>query len=150
MSGMTAEDRDLLARYREVKDRWERLTAEHATEVMNGTAWEITSKFREQRDEAEREYDALKAEAGEGQPGDPLCCQRYGRLHLPEFAVRGCRWYAELEVVCPRCHRPAVGWPLERGDRCSPPDWANCIRDPATVLAQISQQREGMSDEQHR
>jgi hypothetical protein len=24
---------------------------------------------------------------------DPLCCQRYGRLHLPEFSVPGCRWH---------------------------------------------------------
>jgi len=39
---------------------------------------------------------------------------------------------------------------MERGDRCSPRDWVKCIRDPATVLAQISQQREGIPDEQHR
>lgn len=36
--------------------------------------------------------------------------------------------------VCKRCHRVAVGWPLDRGDRCSPRGWANCLRDPWVVL----------------
>jgi len=36
--------------------------------------------------------------------------------------------------VCRRCQRVAVGWPLERGDRCSPRGWRNCLRDPWTVL----------------
>jgi len=35
--------------------------------------------------------------------------------------------------VCRRCKREAHGWPLERGDRCSPQDWYQCIRDPDTV-----------------
>lgn len=37
-------------------------------------------------------------------------------------------------VICPRCHRKAVGWPLRRGDRCSPKDWAVCLREPAVIL----------------
>lgn len=29
---------------------------------------------------------------------------------------------------CSRCGRPNRPWPLERGDRCSPVEWAVCIR----------------------
>ena len=36
--------------------------------------------------------------------------------------------------VCRRCKREAHGWPLRRGDRCSPPIWIHCIRDPFTVM----------------
>lgn len=36
-------------------------------------------------------------------------------------------------MICPRCKREAVGWPLERGDRCSPPKWAKCIREPYNI-----------------
>jgi DNA-directed RNA polymerase subunit RPC12/RpoP len=32
--------------------------------------------------------------------------------------------------VCPRCGREAHGWPVYRGDRCSPARWVYCIRDP--------------------
>lgn len=35
-----------------------------------------------------------------------------------------------MRKVCPRCNRIAVGWILERGDRCSPREWARCIREP--------------------
>jgi hypothetical protein len=38
--------------------------------------------------------------------------------------------------VCRRCKRVAVGWPLERGDRCSPRSWWRCIRDPEVVMAE--------------
>lgn len=38
-------------------------------------------------------------------------------------------------TICPRCNRMATGWPLERGDRCSPRSWANCIRNPETIRA---------------
>lgn len=34
----------------------------------------------------------------------------------------------EYAEQCPRCKRPQNPWPLERGDRCSPKDWAVCIR----------------------
>ena len=36
---------------------------------------------------------------------------------------------AELEepAVCGRCHRELKPWPLERGPRCAPRDWAYCI-----------------------
>jgi hypothetical protein len=40
--------------------------------------------------------------------------------------------------VCGRCGRVAVGWPLERGDRCSPRDWYRCIRDPFTVMQEAT------------
>jgi len=38
-------------------------------------------------------------------------------------------------TTCPRCKRWAIGWPLKRGDRCSPKDWQVCIREPADILA---------------
>lgn len=40
-----------------------------------------------------------------------------------------------VATPCPRCDREAVGWPLERGDRCSPRDWVYCIRQPELILA---------------
>ena len=42
------------------------------------------------------------------------------------------------EVICPRCHLPATGWPLRRGDRCAGRDAVLCMRDPETVLADIA------------
>jgi len=33
-------------------------------------------------------------------------------------------------MICPRCKREAVGWPLVRPDYCSPKDWASCLRNP--------------------
>lgn len=41
---------------------------------------------------AEDRVDALKAGYGEATPQEPLCCQRYMRLHHPVFSVSGCRW----------------------------------------------------------
>ena len=32
--------------------------------------------------------------------------------------------------LCPKCQRKASGWPLYRGDKCSPAAWVNCIRHP--------------------
>src|SRR5579872_4129670 len=40
------------------------------------------------------------------------------------------------DVICPRCKRPATGWLLKRSDVCSPSYWANCIRQPETILAE--------------
>lgn len=37
-------------------------------------------------------------------------------------------------TICPRCKRRAVGWPLKRGDKCSPKGWVACIREPEVVL----------------
>jgi hypothetical protein len=42
--------------------------------------------------DAEARVGAMKRAAGEGGPDEPLCCQRYGRLHEPAFSVAGCRW----------------------------------------------------------
>lgn len=42
----------------------------------------------------------------------------------------------EAPPQCRRCHREAHGWPLNRGDRCSPRNWVHCIRDPYVVLAE--------------
>lgn len=38
-------------------------------------------------------------------------------------------------LVCDRCGRQAVGWPLKRADVCSGPDWVYCIRNPPEVMA---------------
>ena len=40
------------------------------------------------------------------------------------------------EVRCPRClhHVVANGWPLYRPDVCSPEHWANCIRNPESIV----------------
>jgi hypothetical protein len=78
---------DEMAEYLAARDEWERLVAEWATTGKPGDAMPGAVKLAEAR------VDALKAAAGEGGPGDPLCCQRYGRLHRPTFSVPGCRWY---------------------------------------------------------
>ena len=41
---------------------------------------------------AEARVDAMKKAAGAGGPDEPLCCQRYPRLHHTVFSVAGCRW----------------------------------------------------------
>jgi hypothetical protein len=46
-----------------------------------------------------------------------------------------------MVVICPRCQRQAVGWPLRRADRCSPKDWAKCLREPDNVRAVASERR---------
>lgn len=39
-------------------------------------------------------------------------------------------------VICPRCRRVAVGWPLHRADVFSPSWWVHCLREPDAILAQ--------------
>ncbi len=43
-------------------------------------------------------------------------------------------------VVCPRCQREALGWPLRRADLCGPKDWAFCLREPEQIIAQQARQ----------
>lgn len=43
------------------------------------------------------------------------------------------------KVICPRCSKPAYGWPLRRGDRCGEKGAVHCLRDPEVVLADIAQ-----------
>jgi hypothetical protein len=78
---------DEMAGYLAACDEWERLVAEWGTTGKPGDAMPEAVKLAGAR------VDALKAVAGEGGPGDPLCCRRYGRLHRPAFSVAGCRWY---------------------------------------------------------
>ncbi len=47
-------------------------------------------------------------------------------------------------IVCPRCQREALGWPLRRADLCSPKGWAFCLREPEAIVAQ--QARQAMKD----
>jgi hypothetical protein len=42
------------------------------------------------------------------------------------------------EVICPRCKRPTMGWPLKRRDTCGGKDAVYCIRDPGAALADIA------------
>jgi hypothetical protein len=79
-------DRALYAEYVTVKERWEALNVICAH--RQGTAAQ-----RSEREQAEARHDQLKAFAGDPVPGDPPCCQRYGRLHVTEVALQGCRWY---------------------------------------------------------
>jgi hypothetical protein len=83
----TTVDAQVMFRYRAAKAAYDRLVEWLGPEHVPGTPWPPAVT------DAQARVDAMKAEAGEGQPGDPLCCQRYGRLHLPEFSVSGCRWY---------------------------------------------------------
>jgi hypothetical protein len=78
-------DLELMARYRAVKAELTRLIFE--------TSGRGPGHLSDECRQAAARVDALKAEGGEALPGDPECCQRYGRLHLPVFAVSGCRWY---------------------------------------------------------
>jgi hypothetical protein len=83
----TTVDAQVIGRYRAAKAAYERLVEWLLPEHVPGTPWPPAVT------DALAAADAMKAEYGGPQPGDPLCCQRYGRLHLPEFSVSGCRWF---------------------------------------------------------
>lgn len=84
---ITTQELDLLLRYLAAAETWERLVSACAGNPQS-------EALMAERDRAEAKYDAMKAEAGEGTADDPLCCQRYGRLHRPCFSVsQRCRWY---------------------------------------------------------
>jgi hypothetical protein len=83
----TTVDAVVLARYQAAKAAYERLVSWLGPAHVPGQPWPPAVT------DAQAEIDAMKESAGEAQPGDPPCCQRYGRLHLPEFALSGCRWY---------------------------------------------------------
>jgi hypothetical protein len=38
-------------------------------------------------------------------------------------------------MICPRCKRVAVGWPLRRADVCAPKGWIHCLREPETIAS---------------
>src|ERR1700733_414087 len=79
-----------------VNERAECLTAHYERgrlwAEVTGT-WKPGDRVPEAVKRAEARVDALKGAAGDGGPDDPLCCQRYGRLHHPVFSVTGCPWY---------------------------------------------------------
>jgi hypothetical protein len=85
VSTLTAADLEVMARYQAAKDELTRLIFE--------TSGSGPGHLSDECRQAGARVDALKAEAGVALPGEPECCQRYGRLHLPVFAVSGCRWY---------------------------------------------------------
>lgn len=45
------------------------------------------------RDKAYAEMFDFKQQLGDPTADDPLCCQRYGRIHDRALSVPGCRWY---------------------------------------------------------
>jgi hypothetical protein len=51
------------------------------------------------------------------------------------------------EIICPRCKRPTLGWPLKRPDKCSEKRAVHCMRDPQAVLDDIAR-RAGRKDGQ--
>ena len=57
---------------------------------------------------------------------------------MKAFDARIARVLAENggEVICPRCQRPATGWPLRRSrpDSCGDRAAVQCFRDPETVV----------------
>lgn len=77
----------LMDEYLAVKERYER-----AVEDYQGAMDEMT-RTRGARDKAFAALSDLKAREGEPTHDDPLCCQRYGRIHHRTFAVPGCRWF---------------------------------------------------------
>jgi len=36
-------------------------------------------------------------------------------------------------MICPRCQREAIGWPLRRADVCAPKGWQYCLREPEAI-----------------
>lgn len=94
MTSITEADRGLLARYLTAKDEQARLwdkfqAARHAGGPV--------AALRRQYDEAEAELAAMRATPGEPDQHDPMCCQRYSRLHHPAHSLAGCRWRAMSE-----------------------------------------------------
>jgi hypothetical protein len=73
-----------MSEYLGIKNAYERLV-----EVW---ALNRTEHNRARHQQAEACWLALKEAAGEGGPGDPACCQRYGKLHHPAFSVGSCKW----------------------------------------------------------
>lgn len=88
MPELAAEDRELMARYLGIKAAYEDIVAKAGPSHVPGTPWPRPVG------RLEAALDAMKEAAGDGQRGDPLCCQRYSRLHHPAFALSTCRWYA--------------------------------------------------------
>jgi hypothetical protein len=75
-----------LAGYLTVKHAYEAEVGRHHPCHRHGDPWpESVTRLLARTD-------ALKEAGGPAEPGDPVCCQRYGRLHEPAFSVGGCRW----------------------------------------------------------
>lgn len=82
-----ARDADLMAEFLAVREIYER----HAGAYRD--ALDEVTRTRLARDTAFATLTDLRQRQGEPTGDDPLCCQRYGRLHLREHAVPGCRWF---------------------------------------------------------
>jgi hypothetical protein len=82
----TRDDLALMKRYSELRKWWDELVDRCSASPGN-------LALKRMRDHAGDRIDDLKASLGEPDQSDPLCCRRYSRLHMPAFAVSGCRWY---------------------------------------------------------
>lgn len=78
-------DLPTLAEYLSAKHAWE-------DEVLKLDYFKLTQQQRDEFETSSDRINAMKTAYGEPNANDPLCCQRYGRLHEPAFSVTGCRW----------------------------------------------------------
>lgn len=83
----SARDAELMGEYLAAKEHYERVAAGYQDAIS------MVAAMRRARDEAFTALTDLKAKQGEATRDDPLCCQRYTRLHDRALAVPGCRWF---------------------------------------------------------
>lgn len=82
-----AADADLMAEYMRLSERYHQ--AVRGIEQVLGTL----AAARTERDKAYAEMFDFKQQLGDPTADDPLCCQRYGRIHDRALSVPGCRWF---------------------------------------------------------
>lgn len=82
-----ARDARLMAEFLALKDAYDRVVAGYQDSIS------MVAAMRRARDRAFAALTDLKAGQGEPTRDDPLCCQRYTRLHDRALAVPGCRWF---------------------------------------------------------
>ena len=82
-----ASDADTMGEYLALKDAYDRAVTDY------GGAQDELNRTRSVRDSAYAALRDFKAKQGDATRDDPLCCQRYGLVHLRDLAVPGCRWF---------------------------------------------------------
>ena len=82
-----AADSAVMAEYARLSEAYRQAVA--GIEQVLGTL----ASARAVRDKAYAEMFDFKQQLGDATPDDPLCCQRYGRIHQRELSVPGCRWF---------------------------------------------------------
>lgn len=82
-----ARDAELMGTYLALKDAYDRSVTDY------GGALDEVTRTRQVRDKAHAELRDFRVSLGTPTHSDPLCCQRYGRIHVRDLAVPGCRWF---------------------------------------------------------